>query len=90
MYIQALGNKFESVMDEYFDNFKIRMNQRFRISPALVEKYHDYVYFLDDIDSTLVKAILSRVAWLEPMDYEVNIDQDTKAIKALLKEPVEK
>ena len=29
-----------------------------------------------------------RVAWLEPIDYEINKDQATKEIKALINEPI--
>lgn len=77
-------------MNEYFDNFKFRMNKRFKIPPTLVEIYHDDVYFLVDTDNKLVKVVLLRVAWIEPMVYELNIDQDTKAIEALLNEMVKK
>lgn len=77
-------------MNEYFVNFKLRMKQRFMIPPTLVEKYHEKVHFLVDINNMLVKVVLTRVARLEPIDYKVNIDQDTKEIEALLNESIDK
>ena len=37
-----------------------------------------------------MQAIEPRVTWLEPMDCEVNINQDTKAIEVFLKEIVDR
>ena len=35
-YIAEMGDKFESVMDKYFETFKEKMNNRYRIPKKLV------------------------------------------------------
>ena len=66
------------------------MRKRSRIGVSLVEKYYDDVCFLVDTDYTYVQAIISRVAWLRPLPYEVIIDEITTTITALLAEEVDK
>ena len=46
--------------------------------------------FLVDIDFTYVQAVLPRVRWLRPLGYELDIDQASAAIIALLAEEVDK
>ena len=43
-----------------------------------------------DIDFTYVQAIIPRVRWLRPLGYELDIDQASAAIIALLAEEVDK
>ena len=38
-----MGENFERVMEKYFEEFKEKMNNRFRIPPKLVEDYKDDV-----------------------------------------------
>ena len=38
-YIAEMGENFDSIMDSYFDNFKEKMNNRFRIPEKLVNDY---------------------------------------------------
>lgn len=40
-----------------------------------------------DTDTTLIKAVEPRTAWLAPMGYELDIDRASRSIKALLVEP---
>ena len=42
------------------------------------------IFFLVDIETRIVEEVNPRVALLEPLEYEINIDQATKAIEALL------
>ena len=43
-----------------------------------------------DTDFTHIKPVVPRTTWLAPMDYEINIDQATSAIDALINEPIDK
>ena len=72
----------------YFNEFNERMHKRYIILPKLVEKYHDDICILVDIDIALIQVVNPRVTWLEPIKYETNIDQSIEAIEALLSELV--
>lgn len=89
-YIKQMGDNFESVMTSYFKDFKKSMKQRLRISISLVEKNCNEFFFLVDIDYTYMQAIVSRVRWLRLLGYEINIDEASVAITALLAEEVDK
>ena len=41
-------------MDSYFDTFKEKMNNRFRILEKLVSDYHDDVCFMVDCDNVYI------------------------------------
>ena len=43
-YISQMGENYVSIMDNYFDVFKEKMNNRFRIPKKLVEDYKDDVF----------------------------------------------
>ena len=43
-----MDQKFERVMDKYFEVFKEKMNNRFQIPPKLVEDYKDDICFMVD------------------------------------------
>lgn len=89
-FVQNLGKNFEPIVEDYFGKFNERMEKRTRIPAQLVEKFKDDICFLVDADTTLIKVVDPRTAWLPPMDYEIDIDVATKEIKALLFEPKEK
>ena len=84
-----MGENFDSIMDNYFEDFKERMNNRFRIPPKLVEDYKDDVCFMIDCDKVYIQAVRPRVAWVKPLPYEVNIDKARDIIEALVNEPVD-
>ena len=88
-FIAELGINFDKVMDNYFEDFKERMNNRFRIPPKLVEDYKDDVCFMVDCDKVYIQAVRPRVAWVKPLPYEVNIDEARDIIEALVNEPVD-
>ena len=52
-------------IDRIMKSFQVEMNQRYRIPPALVEKYKDELCFMVKIDFPWVKFI-------EPMGYEMS------------------
>ena len=89
-YIEQMGENFDNQMTSYFEDFKQTMKQRMRIPVSLTEKYEKDICFLVDIDFTYVQAVLPRIRWLRPLGYELDIDQTTAAITALLAEKMDK
>ena len=89
-YIKQLGENFKSIMTSYFEDFKKSMKERMRIPISLVEKHYNDVFFLIDVDYTFIQAATPRVRWLRPLGYEINVDEASVAITALLEEEVDK
>ena len=77
-------------MTSYFEDFKKSMKQRMRIPISLVEQYYNDICFLVDIDYTQIQIVVPRVRWLRPLGYEINVDEASVAITALLAEKVDK
>ena len=77
-------------MTSYFEDFKKKMKGRMRILVSLVEKHVKDICFLVDIDFTYIQATIPRVKWLRPLGYEVNVDEASVAIRALLLEEFDK
>ena len=88
-YIVELGDNFENIMDAYFDDFKERMQNRYRIPRKFVEEFEKDICFLVDCDNVHIQAIKPRIAWVKPLSYEINIDETRVIIEALLNEPVD-
>ena len=61
-----------------------------RILVSLVEEHVNDIFFLVDIDFTYVQAIITRVRWLRPLGYEIDVDQASMTIKTLLAEEIDK
>lgn len=76
-------------MDNYFEVFKKKMNNRSRIPPNLVEDYKDDVFFMVDYDRVYIQVVIPRVAWEKPLPYEINIDEARDIIEALVNEPTD-
>ena len=53
-FIAEMGENFDSIMDNYFDDFKEKMNNRFWIPPKLFEDYKDDVCFMIDCDKVYI------------------------------------
>lgn len=66
------------------------MKLRLRILVSLVEELFDDVCFLINIDFTYVQAENPRVRWVRQLGYDINVDEASTAITALLVEEVEK
>ena len=49
-----MGESYTSTMENYFDVFKEKMNNRFRIPRKLVEYYKDDVCFMVDSDKVYI------------------------------------
>ena len=75
-------------MDSYFDTFKEKINNRFRILEKLVSDYHDDLCFMVDYDNVYIQAVKLRIVWVKPLGYEVNIDETKDIIEALINEMV--
>ena len=84
--IKEMGENFEKVLDNYFEVFKEKMNNRFWIPPKLVEDYKDDICFMVECDRVYIQAVIPRVAWVKPLPYEVNIDEARDIIEALVNE----
>lgn len=69
-----MGENYGSIMDNYFDAFKEKMNNRFRIPKKLFEDYKDDVLFTVDSEKVYIQVVKPRVVWVKPLSYEVNID----------------
>ena len=52
-----------------------------------MEDYEKNICFLVDYDKVYIQAIRSRVEWVKPLDYEVNLDDMKNIIEAPLNEP---
>ena len=76
-------------MDNYFEAFKEKMNNRFRIPKKLVKGFKDDVFFMVDSDRIYIQAVRLRVVWVKPLPYEVNIDETKDIIEALINEPID-
>ena len=85
-YITEMGKNFDSIMDSYFDTFKEKIRNMFKILENLVSDYHDDVCFMVDCDN--VQAVKPRIVWVKPLGYEVNIDETKDVIEGLKNEPV--
>ena len=88
-FIAEMGENFEKVLDNYLEDFKVRMNNRFRIPAKLVEDYKEDICFMVDCDKVYIQAVKPRVAWVKPLPYELNIDDARDIIEALINEPVD-
>ena len=53
-FIAEMGDNFDNIMDNYFEVFKEKMNNRFQIPQKLVEDYKDDVYFMVDSDRVYI------------------------------------
>ena len=79
-----MGEKFETILDGYFDEFKGKINNRLRIPKLVVYHYYNHIFFMVDIDYTYAQEVIPRVTWLRPMEYEVNVDEVSTIVTILL------
>ena len=61
-----------------------------RIPVSLVEQHVNDIFFFFDIDYTYIQTVVPRVRWLRPLGYELDVDQASAAITALLAEEIDK
>ena len=85
-----MGDNFETIMTSYFEDIKKSMKERIMIPVSLVEKNYDDVWFPTNVDYTYVQVTTLRVRWLRPLGYEINVDEASTTIIALLAEEVDK
>lgn len=76
-------------MENYFDVFKEKINNRFGILKKFVEDYKDNLCFMVDSDKVYIQALRPRIVWVKPLGYEVDIDETKHIIEALLNEPID-
>ena len=85
-YIKLLGENFKDILDGYFEEFRKKMRKRLRIPLSLVMSHYNYICFIVDVDNTFVPKVKPRKAQLKPFGYEVEVDDVSASIVALLKE----
>ena len=61
-----------------------------RIPVSLVEHHEKDIFFLVDIDYTYIQAVIPRVRWLRPLGYELDVDQASTTIIAILAKETDK
>ena len=84
-----MGENFDGIMDNYFEEFKEKMNNRFRIPQKLVQDYKDDICFMVDCDRVYIQVARPRTVWVKPLPYEVNIYKIKDTIEALINEPID-
>ena len=88
-FIDEMGENFEGIMDAYFEKFKGRMHSMFRIPKQLVDDYEQNICFLVGCDKVHIQVVRPRIAWVKPLEYEVNIDETRDIIEDLINELVD-
>ena len=88
-YISKIRENYVNIMDNYFDVFKEKMNNRFRIPKKLVEDYKNDVCFMVDNDKVYIQAVRPKFVRVKPLPYKVNIDENKDIIEALVNETVD-
>ena len=81
-FIVEMGENFERVMDNYFEVFKEKMNNRFKIPPKLVDDYKDDVCFMVDCDRVYIRAVRPRVAWVKLFHMRLTLMKPGTSLKA--------
>ena len=59
-------------IDRMMKSFQAEMKKRYRIPPALVEKYKDELCFMVEIDFTCKETVVPQENFIEPMCYEMS------------------
>lgn len=70
-FIDEMGENFDGIIDAYFENFKEKMQNRFRIPKQLVDDYEQDIFFLVDCDKVHIQVVRPRITWVRPLGYEV-------------------
>ena len=60
------------------------MRERFRIQPSMIETYKDDILFMVDTDCTYIEAIEPRMLYVEPLGYEITVDEIEDNVKEIL------
>lgn len=88
--ISQLGEIFKVITDKYFEESKNKMRSCMGIPKSILDKYFDDICFMVDIDFFLcLDCTTSRVLWLIAISYEVNINEVTTTLTALLSEDID-
>ena len=71
-------------MENYFEEFKMKIKNRMRIPKSIVDEYYDEIYFIVDTDSIYAQVFFLRIAWLRSIPYKENVDEVTKLVTTLV------
>ena len=58
-----MGKTFDNIMDNYFETFKEKIKNRFKIPKNIVEDYEKDIYFMVDCEKVYIQAIKPRVSY---------------------------
>ena len=70
--------------------FQNEMKQRFRISPAIVDRFKEDICILVDTDYTYIQVMKPRETFLDPLSYELSDDVVVGYIDLLLNSEIDK
>ena len=70
--------------------FQNDMRQRFRITPAIVDRFKEDICIMADIDYNYIQAVEPWETFLDPLGYELNDDTLVSYIDLLLKSEKDK
>ena len=65
------------------------MKQRFRIAPAIVDRFKNDICFMVDTDLTYIDVVEPWETFLEPLGYELSDDIAISYIDLLLKSDID-
>ena len=82
--INRLGENFEAIIDNYFEEFKIKKRNKLGIPKSVINKYYDEICLVVDIDFVHAQVVIPRIEFLRSMHYEVNVDKFLATMIALL------
>ena len=54
-----------------------------------MEDYKDDICFMVDSDRVYIQVVKSKIVWVKPLPYDVNIDETKDIIEALINEPID-
>ena len=69
--------------------FQNEVKQRYRIAPAIVDRFKNDICFMVDTDLTFIEAIEPRETFLEPLGYELSDDVAISYIDLMLKSNID-
>lgn len=61
-YIAEMDENIDNIMNNYFEKFKEKMKNRFRIPRKLVEDFEQDICFMVDYEKVYIQAVKPRVA----------------------------
>ena len=61
------------------------MKQRYKISPYIIRKFKDDICFMVDTDFTYIELVEPRIAYVEPLGYDMTEEKVEWYVEVILK-----